>query len=68
MHAPKTALNRKIEWACDLHAVEMEVSAQDVEKQSKAQRVARRATELFTASVLYVAIFVMWVAIALRYV
>jgi hypothetical protein len=68
MHASKTKLTNKIEWACDLHAAAMEVSAQDAGKQSTSRRFARRAIEVLTASVLYVATLVMWIAIALKYV
>jgi hypothetical protein len=67
MHASKTKLSRKIEWACDLHAVEVEALAQDLEKESAARRAMHRMTGLLTSSVLYVTIVAMWAAIALRY-
>ena len=68
MNASETKLTSKIKWACDLHAAHVEVFARDVEKESAARKAMKRATELFTASLLYVAIAVMWVAIALRYI
>jgi hypothetical protein len=58
-------LSRKIEWACDLHTAEMEISAR---QRQNASKITKRAGEFFTASALYVAIVVMWVAIALRLV
>ena len=67
MHASETELSRKIEWACDLHAAEVEVLAQDLEKESAARKAMDRVTGLFTSSMLYVAIVAMWAAIALRY-
>ena len=68
MHASETELSRKIEWACDLHAAEVEVPAQDIEKQNAARKAMDRVTGLFTSSMLYVALVVMWAAIALRYI
>ena len=67
MHASETELSRKIEWACDLHAAEVEVLAQDLEKESAARKAMDRVTGLCTSSMLYVAIVAMWAAIALRY-
>ena len=63
MHIPRN-VSREIEWACDLHAAQMQVAPQ--ERPSAAPKMMKRAAELFTASVLYVAIVAMWVAIALR--
>jgi len=60
-------LSRKVEWACDLHAAQVEVLAHDLEKESAAHRAMHRVTGLLTSSVLYVAIVAMWAAIALRY-
>jgi hypothetical protein len=67
MNAAESQLTSKIKWACDLHAAQVEVFAQDLEKERAARKAMKRATELFTASLLYVAIAVMWAAIALRY-
>ena len=60
----RNALSRKIRWACDLHATEMGDSAH--ERPRALPKVMKRAGELFSASALYVAMFVMWVAVALR--
>ena len=68
MHTSETELSRKIEWACDLHAAEVEVFAQDLEKESAARKAKNRVTGLFTSSMLYVALVMMWAAIALRLV
>ena len=68
MNASESELTRKIKWACDLHAAQVEVVAQDLEKESAARKAMKRTTELFTASLLYVAIAVIWAAIALRYI
>ena len=68
MNASESELTSKIKWACDLHAAQVEVFAQDLERESAARKAMKRATELFTASLLYVAIAVMWAAIALRYI
>jgi hypothetical protein len=43
----------------------MEISAR---QRQNASKITKRAGEFFTASALYVAIVVMWVAIALRLV
>lgn len=67
MNAAESQLTSKIKWACDLHAAQVEVFAQDLEKENAARKAMKRATELFTASLLHVAIVVMWAAIALRY-
>jgi len=66
MHIQQDQLSRKIEWACDLHAAEMEASFR--ERQSTAPNIMKRATGFFTATALYVAIVVMWVAIAIKLV
>lgn len=65
MHIQPNQLSRKIEWACDLHTAEMEISAR---QRQNAPKMMKRAGAFFTASALYVAIVVMWVAIALRFV
>lgn len=62
MHFRKNELNRKIKWACELHAAEMELPS----RKSAMPKIIKRAGGLFTASVLYLAIVAMWVAIALR--
>ena len=67
MHVSENKLSRKVEWACDLHAAQVEVLAQDLEKESAARKAMHRVTGLLTSSVLYVAIVAMWAAIALRY-
>jgi hypothetical protein len=67
MHASENKLSRKVEWACDLHAAQVEILAQDLEKESAARKAMDRVTGLFTSSLLYVAIVTMWAAIALRY-
>ena len=67
MNASESELTRKIKWACDLHAAQVEVLAQDLEKESAARKAMDRVTGLFTSSLLYVAIVTMWAAIALRY-
>jgi hypothetical protein len=67
MHASQTELSRKVEWACDLHAAQVEVLAQDIEKQNATRKAVDRVTGLFTSGLLYVAIVAMWAAIALRY-
>lgn len=67
MRTSETELSNNIKWACDLHAAEVEVLAQDLEKESAARKAMDRVTGLFTSSILYVAIVAMWTAIALRY-
>ena len=67
MHASENKLSRKVEWACDLHAAQVEILAQDLEKEGAARKAMDRVTGLFTSSMLYVAIVAMWAAIALRY-
>ena len=67
MNCSESELTRKIKWACDLHAAQVEVLAQDLEKESAARKAMDRVTGLFTSSLLYVAIVTMWAAIALRY-
>ena len=62
----QSEISRKVEWACDLHAAEMEVLVR--ERQNTAPNVMKRAGEFLTAGALYVAIVVMWAAIALRLV
>ena len=59
MNASESELTSRIKWACDLHAAQVEVLAQDLDKESAARRAMKRATELFTASLLHVAIVVM---------
>jgi hypothetical protein len=68
MNVSESELTSKIRWACDLHAAQVEAFAQDLEKESGARKATKRATEQFTVSLLYVAIAVMWAAIALRIV
>ena len=65
MHIQPNEISHKIEWACDLHAAEMEVS---VRERQSAPKIMKRASAFFTASALYVAIVVMWVAIAIKLV
>jgi hypothetical protein len=60
----KNELSRKIKWACDLHVTEMKVSART--RPSAVPKMMNRAGSLFVASALYVAMFAMWVALALR--
>ena len=67
MNASESELTSKIKWACDLHAAQVGVLAQDLEKESAARKAMDRVTGLFTSSLLYVAIVTMWAAIALRY-
>ena len=68
MRPSVSKLTRKIKWACDLHAAEIDVLAQNTEKERVARKIMRRAAELFTAGLLCVAIVVMWAAITLRLV
>ena len=60
----RNELSRQIRWACDLHAAEMGDSAH--ERPGALPKMMKRAGSLFIASTLYVAMFVMWVALALR--
>lgn len=68
MQASVSKLTRKIKWACDLHVTEIDVLARDTEKERGARKTMNRAAGLFTAGLLYVAIIVMWAAIALTHV
>jgi len=68
MRSQRNEISHKIEWACDLHAAEMEVFVRERQSTAPKMKIMKRAGVFFTASALYVAIVVMWVAIAMRLV